>query len=304
MHYKHLNTNKKRGKIKMTKQCKTCQGVKALEDFYQNKKTGYYQSYCKSCTNAKSKVSYQEQAKRDPVDVFRYLEDKTKYYFMGKTPPEIWQEACQELGSGIDKKQLKKAILEKFELLVKTARVEGVAQKVYHDTAVDPILPHGSISDLSNEEWCDVVGYEGLYLISSQGRVKSLFKDGEKLLKPYVLQGGYLKVSLSKDGVLETGLVHRLVATAFISNPQNHPQVDHWNMRKDQNFLWNLRWVTGEQNAMYRKELKPLFAKEANQYVLAEIHRANTTDQDRKEPNFYGSTEAMKALAYLKTGGK
>ena len=87
------------------------------------------------------------------------------------------------------------------------------------------------------EEWRDIEGYEGLYQVSSNGRVRSLdryvknkgkldFRKG-KILTTSNRKNGYLSVSLSKDGVITTHSVHRLVATAFIPNPNNSPMINH-----------------------------------------------------------------------------
>lgn len=106
-----------------------------------------------------------------------------------------------------------------------------------------------------NEIWKDIVGYEGLYQVSNLGRVKSLdriSKNGRFLKGKYKKstqdKDGYEKVSLSKDGLPNCYLVHRLVAMAFIPNPENKPEVDHINTIRNNNVVENLRWVNKSEN--------------------------------------------------------
>lgn len=97
------------------------------------------------------------------------------------------------------------------------------------------------------EEWRDVPGYEGLYEVSDQGRVR---RNG-KILKPQTERWGYLHVFLSKNGIQKWGKVHRLVASAFLPNPQNLPQVNHKDEDKTNNAVSNLEWCDGKYNANY-----------------------------------------------------
>ena len=108
-----------------------------------------------------------------------------------------------------------------------------------------------------NEIWKEVVGYEGLYQVSNLGRVKALpkdawngkghFKTKERILKVF-LQKDYERVHLHKDGKCSNKRVHRLVAEAFIDNPENKPYVDHINTIRNDNRVDNLRWVTHKEN--------------------------------------------------------
>ena len=117
-----------------------------------------------------------------------------------------------------------------------------------------------------NEIWKPVVGYEGLYEVSNLGRVKSLSRIdsiGRKIKERILSQGkckqGYLTVSLCKNGKPNSYYVHRLVAQAFIPNPDNYPEVNHkiddFEHRSD-NRVENLEWCTAEYNNTYNDKHK------------------------------------------------
>ena len=119
------------------------------------------------------------------------------------------------------------------------------------------------------ELWKDVKDYEGLYQVSTLGRVRSLDKyiDAKnrnvdkvlrrgKILKPAYNKCGYLRVSLYKNGKRTSFYVHRLVAKAFIPNPDNLPLVNHKDEVKDNNYPYNLEWCTDEYNQHYGTAIK------------------------------------------------
>ena len=99
---------------------------------------------------------------------------------------------------------------------------------------------------LPNELWKDVVGYEGLYKVSNLGRVKKIFEDYEIVLKPFIHP--YYTVTLSKHDKTRNIYVHRLVAEAFIPNPENKPEVNHIDGNKLNPNVENLEWVTKSEN--------------------------------------------------------
>ena len=99
------------------------------------------------------------------------------------------------------------------------------------------------------EIWKDIEGYEGIYQVSNKGRVKSLNYNRtgeERILKIRINKNGYACISLGKERKFFR--VHRLVAIAFIPNPENKPCVDHINAIRTDNRVENLRWVTHEEN--------------------------------------------------------
>ena len=98
------------------------------------------------------------------------------------------------------------------------------------------------------EEWRDIEGYEGIYQISNEGRVKSLKYNKAKILKYGINRNGYKYVVLSKDNTPKLKKVYRLVAEAFIPNIDNKPCIDHCNTIRTDDRVCNLRWCTYKEN--------------------------------------------------------
>lgn len=109
-----------------------------------------------------------------------------------------------------------------------------------------------------NEIWKDIEGYEGLYEVSSLGRVRSLDRiDGAghlrkgKILKPKLEPSGYLRVTLHKESIGKCFRINRLVASAFIPNPNGYPVVNHRDEDKTNDRADNLEWCTVRYNNNY-----------------------------------------------------
>lgn len=109
------------------------------------------------------------------------------------------------------------------------------------------------------EEWRDVVGYEGLYEVSNLGNVRSCehFTNGHHLM-PRVLRQNlsnrYLYVKLYKNQTKRSLRVHRLVALAFVPNPDGKPQVNHIDGNRFNNSASNLEWCTSSENMVHAIE--------------------------------------------------
>lgn len=107
-------------------------------------------------------------------------------------------------------------------------------------------------------KWIPVTGYEGIYMIRSDGKVKGLrrttaYKSTEREIKSKEFKftyhsDGYIVALLTKDNIGKRLYLHRLLALHFIPNPENKPQVNHKNGIKHDNRLVNLEWVTVKEN--------------------------------------------------------
>ena len=129
-----------------------------------------------------------------------------------------------------------------------------------------------------SEIWKPIRDYEGLYEVSNLGNVRSLKRNttNGKVLKQGGRPNGYLIVTLCKNNKHKTRTIHRLVAEAFIANPNSLPEVNHNDGNKKNNCIDNLEWVTKEENTQHaintglRKVIfnNPLRSKMVNQYSL------------------------------------
>ena len=110
------------------------------------------------------------------------------------------------------------------------------------------------------EEWRDIPGYEGLYKVSNTGKILSLdyaHRGYAQELVPKVNNKGYLWVQLKHNNQRKDCLIHRLVAEAFIDNPNGFPLINHKDENKKNNNSWNLEWCTRKYNANYSLDRHP-----------------------------------------------
>ena len=114
-------------------------------------------------------------------------------------------------------------------------------------------------------EWKSVTGYEGLYEVSDSGLVRGIDRyaqlpDGKKRfakgreLKLGITNRGYVDVRLNKNAVSKSHLVHRLVAEAFLPNPERYPMINHLSGDKKDNRTENLQWTDARGNALHAYE--------------------------------------------------
>lgn len=99
------------------------------------------------------------------------------------------------------------------------------------------------------EIWKDIDGYEGIYQVSSLGRIKSFSMVNKgKIRKPNVDRYGYVHVNLSKDGKVKNPTIHRLVAFAFLKEHAENKFINHKDGNKSNNSIENLEWCSHKEN--------------------------------------------------------
>lgn len=160
------------------------------------------------------------------------------------------------------------------------------------------------------EKWKSIIGYEGIYEVSNLGNFRKLLPNGlVKNLKSTPNNWGYYTIGLRKDGKVKQYRISRLIAEAFIPNPENKPYVDHIDTDKSNNKVDNLRWVTPSENSNNPLSVSHMLEswdnsdrrKHQREINLGELHpRAKSVCQLDEEGNvintFFTSVEAANYL--------
>lgn len=162
--------------------------------------------------------------------------------------------------------------------------------------------------EVNNEIWKDIQGYEGLYKVSSLGRVKSsdrvvtckggikrLYKG--KILSIIMNKSGYFTVFLYKDNSAKQRYTHQLVAQAFIPNPNNLLEVNHIDEDKSNNRVSNLEWCTREYNCNYgtrnerkaKAQGKPVIMYDMNGNKLKEFDSMHDAERFLDKPHAHSN---------------
>ena len=137
------------------------------------------------------------------------------------------------------------------------------------------------------ESWKDIEGYEGLYQVSSFGRVKRVTTG--RILKGSKDSIGYLLVILYKNNIGSTKKIHRLVAEAFIPNPDNKPQVNHIDEDKTNNIVSNLEWMTAKENSNHGTRNGRVSRSKSIPIIAINIKTGESQE-------FYGTNECARQL--------
>lgn len=156
-----------------------------------------------------------------------------------------------------------------------------------------------------NEIWKPIKNYEGLYEVSSCGRVRSLRRKAPFILKQTNNGYGYLTVNLYKDGFNKKIKVHRVVAETFVPNPDNLETVDHLDRDRTNNRIENLRWSTYKEQSTNRNEHNadtktPVICEETGEIFKNAITAAHWIVE--KNLSISSATEVAKRIRYLCRG--
>ena len=138
-----------------------------------------------------------------------------------------------------------------------------------------------------NEEWKDIEGQEGYYMISNLGRLKTIdrvitksngfeYKLKGRVIKTHIdKDNGYERTTLPVDGRRKTAFIHRIVAKAFIPNPENKATVNHKNSIRSDNRVENLEWCTYKENTLHAKNKGRLKQPKGVNHVRAKLKESN-----------------------------
>lgn len=155
----------------------------------------------------------------------------------------------------LEKGQYLNLILEDFYEQRKVRCYENISPALRSEReGLKVILKYemGGFIKMGMEKFKDIDGYEGLYQVTSWGRIFCIKKN--RFMTPETTDKGYLRVDLyDTHGKRKHCKVHRLVADAFIPNPDNKPQINHLDGNKQNNSITNLEWCTNAENFLHAK---------------------------------------------------
>lgn len=147
------------------------------------------------------------------------------------------------------------------------------------------------------ELWLPVKGFEGLYEVSNFGRVKSHHKYGgvdNRIMKPKSDQDGYKIIKLSGNGKCKHAKVHRLVAEAFLDNPNGYSMINHKDENKGNNFVGNLEWCDAQYNNTFGHRLEKALPKTHMKW--------SKTDRGRKCMSYVGHSKGKRCACFNNEG--
>lgn len=134
---------------------------------------------------------------------------------------------------------------------------------------------NNNIENLPNETWLPIPGYDSLYWVSTHGRVC----NNRIVMKTYRINSGYLCIDLTKDKVKKKYLLHRLVATTFLTTLEDLPEVNHIDENKDNNSVSNLEWCTRSYNKQHSMATGTYDALYTTRNTLGKKHLPRTSSK-------------------------
>jgi hypothetical protein len=164
-----------------------------------------------------------------------------------------------------------------------------------------------------NEIWRDVKGYEGVYIVSNMGNVRRVGRhsnqftswDNARELKKSDNGKGYFFVTLSMNNMQKRPYVHRLVAEAFIDNPENKPTVNHKDGVKSNNCVENLEWATYTENNVHSIEvLKRDTKNSSDSYTVCQFDKAGNFIKEYPSMREAERQTGLKAISQVCRGKK
>lgn len=152
--------------------------------------------------------------------------------------------------------------------------------------------------------WKDVVGFEGMYSISEYGNIRSSYKS-KKILKPKTDKDGYFGVALFKNGKHHHLRVHRLVAQAFLENPENLPIVNHKDLDVQNNHYSNLEWCTATHNTKHyyeNRDSKRVLSSLSNEELISLVEQYKSGKSHKELKSIFNLDCRADSISEVVTG--